>query len=319
MPQPRRALVPLAVAAMLVLSAAGEAIALSTRYPHQSLGNRGADVRTIQRLLREQGATIRVGGVFDAATRDAVAAFQAARGLTVSGEVDSATWIRLRIPLAPGASGEAVKALQRQLNEKRGARLRLTGVYDTATRDAVASFQRHTRLTPTGAADGLTWRTLISHLDRPLWADRLCDYSVGNGPANWGTGAAIGQLEAAAEIVVSKGHGRVALGDIGLEHGGDIRGHATHEYGLDVDVRPMRIRRNQCSWGVSWRSAAYDRAATRDLVRAIRATAPGHVKRIWFNDPVLIREGLVRWNRGHDDHLHIRYCETVHPVAAYDC
>lgn len=319
MPHRRRGLIPLVVAALLVLTAVGETIALSTRYPHQSLGNRGADVKTIQRLLRQQGATIPVGGVFDAATRDAVAAFQAARGLTVSGQVDTATWIRLRIPLAPGASGEAVKALQRQLNEKRAARLRLTGVYDAATRDAVAAFQRHARLTPTGAVDGLTWRTLISHLDRPVWADRLCDYSVGNGPANWGTGAAIGQLEAAGQRMIAAGYGRIALGDVSLEHPGDIAGHMSHERGLDADLRPIRDNRDQCRWGTNYRFASYDRTATRALIRAIRATAPGHVRLIYFNDPVLIREGLTTWYTGHDDHLHVRYCEASHPVAAYRC
>ena len=43
------------------------------------------------------------------------------------------------------------------------------------------------------------------------------------------------------------------------------------------------------------------------------------MKLIYFNDPVLIREGLTAYHSGHDDHLHIRYCERVHPVAAYDC
>ena len=35
----------------------------------------------------------------------------------------------------------------------------------------------------------------------------------------------------------------------------------------------------------------YDRGATRALIKAIRAAAPGHIKVIYFNDPVLIREG----------------------------
>lgn len=43
------------------------------------------------------------------------------------------------------------------------------------------------------------------------------------------------------------------------------------------------------------------------------------MKLIYFNDPVLIREGLTTWYTGHDDHLHIRYCEKVYSVSAYDC
>ena len=44
-------------------------------------------------------------------------------------------------------------------------------------------------------------------------------------------------------------------------------------------------------------------------------TAPGHIKVIYFNDPVLIKEGLTTWFAGHDDHLHVRYCEKTHPFA----
>ena len=53
--------------------------------------------------------------------------------------------------------------------------------------------------------------------------------------------------------------------------------------------------------------------------KAIRATAPGHVKLIYFNDPVLIKEGLTRRFVGHDDHVHVRYCEKTHTVDRYDC
>jgi hypothetical protein len=34
---------------------------------------------------------------------------------------------------------------------------------------------------------------------------------------------------------------------------------------------------------------------------------------------VLIREGLTTHEPGHDDHLHIRYCEKFHPNSRYDC
>jgi hypothetical protein len=62
-------------------------------------------------------------------------------------------------------------------------------------------------------------------------------------------------------------------------------------------------------------------AACRRLafIREIRAAAPGHIKVIYFNDPVLIGEGLTTRVSGHDDHLHVRYCEAWHPVTAYRC
>lgn len=311
------------MAALVALAMAPASVAAATvpsAFPHQSLGDRGVDVKAIQGFLRHHGSmTERVDGVFGASTEAAVKVFQDANGLTADGRVGEKTWAALLVRVGPGTTGEAVKALQRQLNEKRAAGVPVDGEFGTATRAALRAFQRHARVGDTGIAGPVTWRALIRHLERPVFGSKLCDYQVGNGLADWGTAAAQGQLEAAAQRVVAQGHGRIAIGDIGREHGGDIAGHESHEVGLDVDIRPLRTDRAQCTWGVNHRWSTYDRAATRDLVKAIRATAPGHVKLIYFNDPVLIREGLVRWYSGHDDHLHIRYCERIHAIAAYDC
>ena len=43
------------------------------------------------------------------------------------------------------------------------------------------------------------------------------------------------------------------------------------------------------------------------------------MKLIYFNDPVLIREGLTPQFRGHDDHLHVRFCEPYYPLVTYRC
>ena len=302
-----------------VLGSGTTAAAAAPRFPHQAIGNRGIDVKALQGFLMHHGAAIRVDGVFGASTETAVRAFQASRALPASGRVDEATWSALLVRVETGTIGEAVRALQRQLNEKRKAGLPVDGVFGTTTRAALVAFQRHMGIAATAIAGPLTWRSLIAHFERPAFGSKVCDYQVGNGLADWGTAAAIGQLEAAAVTVVRLGHGRIAVGDIGHEHGGDIRGHDTHERGLDVDIRPIRRAGDQCRWGGSWRLSTYDRAATRDLVKAIRASAPGHVKLIYFHDPVLIREGLTRHYTGHEDHLHVRYCERVHPIAAYAC
>jgi hypothetical protein len=55
------------------------------------------------------------------------------------------------------------------------------------------------------------------------------------------------------------------------------------------------------------------------MIRQVRALAAGHVKVIYFNDPVLVREGLTRWLEGHDDHVHVRFCEARHVLATYHC
>ena len=54
-----------------------------------------------------------------------------------------------------------------------------------------ARFGNARRRSPGGTSCGTT-------TTRPSERENLCDYGVGNGKANWATGAAIGQLEAAA-------------------------------------------------------------------------------------------------------------------------
>jgi peptidoglycan hydrolase-like protein with peptidoglycan-binding domain len=310
-----------AIVAVLIGASVVAAALPGFGWPIQSHGNRGTDVRAIQSLLRGHGIAVVYDGFFTNDTRAAVIRFQASRGLPQTGTVNAATWARLVSTVGPGSAREPVLTLQRQFNEKRAAGLAVTGSWNAATDAAVRTFERHVGLAVDGRADPTMWRYLVAHFDLPRFgsATGLCDYSVGNGPANWGTGAAIGQLEAAGLRVQAAGDGRIAVGDIGLEHGGDIPGHATHEHGLDVDVRPIRDARDQCRAGTNYRLASYDRTATRRLILAIRATAPGHVKLIYFNDPVLVREGLVTAFAGHDDHLHVRYCESWHPLGAHDC
>jgi peptidoglycan hydrolase-like protein with peptidoglycan-binding domain len=322
MPSAVRRLLPVAFALLLLAAIVPSTTAATTHaFPNQSLGDRGSDVSAIQALLHAHGDPLALDGIFGETTRAAVIAFQAANGLPADGVVREDTWLKLIIPLGPGSTGDAVKAVQRQLDDKRHAGLAITGVYDTPTRSAVVAFQKHIGMTPHGYVGPVTWRNLIWHYDYPSFtaAKNLCDYSVGNGKANWGTGATIGHLEAAAIAFKARGKGRISVGDVSYEHGGDIPLHATHERGLDADIRPIRRNANQCTWGTNWRYSSYDRSATRALIKIIRATAPGHVKLIYFNDPVLIREGLTTWYAGHDDHLHVRYCEPSYPIARYRC
>ena len=315
-----RVLAPLVLACLVLAVTAPGVFALSARFPTQSLGNRGTDVRAIQAMLISKGYPLIFDGVFGVDTRAAVSEFQESRGLPATGIVNDATWGRLLTQVGPGSVGMPVVVLQRQLNEKRRAHLVTDGIYGSTTKAAVIAFQKHMGLVATGSVTMQTWRWLLWHFETPAFnKTSVCDYSVGNGLANWGTGAAIGQLEAAARVVAKAGYGRVSVGDVGFEHGGALPGHLSHRDGLDVDVRPMRDANDQCIARTNWRVASYDRTATRALIKAIRATAPGHIKLIYFNDPVLIREGLVRAHSGHDDHLHIRYCEATHRNPLYDC
>ena len=318
---PRRTL-PLAV--VLAVVALGAVVvpvgAYTARFTSQSVGDRGADVRALQYLLSAAGTPVGVNGVFTAATATSVRAFQTGHGLTADGIVGDTTWAQLAVPLASGSHGPAVLALQTELRAKRRSTVVADGVYRSSTITAVRAFQAHAGLPVNGRVDAAVWRYLIGHFrNAAITRTGLCDYSVGNGLANWGTATAIETIEAAARHEVATGHGRVALGDASREHGGVIAGHDTHRRGLDVDVRLLRKDRAQCRVGTNYRQAVYDRAATRGLIRTIRALAPGHVKLIYFNDPVLIREGLTRRFAGHDDHLHVRFCEPLQPDPMYRC
>lgn len=292
-------------------------------FPTQALGNRGIDVTALQHLLRARGhSAVAVSGRFDTKTQAAVAAFQKATGLKVNGVANTSTWERLVPHLASGSSGEAVLAVQKLLNRKRRAGLELTGFYGTSTRGAVSIFQRHMGLKVAGVVNLATWRNLLWHYAKPAFASTtLCRYHSGNGSAaHWGTGATVGQLEAAGALFYRRTGFKTSVGELSWEHGGDIPGHATHEVGLDVDLGLIRRDGRHCRLlGLSYKQAQYDRAATRRLIQAIYDTAPGMVKLIYFNDPVLVREGLVVRYPYHNDHLHVRYCEVGHALTRYRC
>jgi len=339
----RRLALSVAVAAVVlasVVGTAGQALGATTyAWPVQSIGDRGTDVAAIQQLLRAAAGTgsggsarsvvvrgidptvVPIDGVFGAATALGVRAFQTSRGLPRTGIVDAATWSALAPPIGPGSTGDAVAALQRELREKQSASsMPIDGVFGAATATAVKAFQVHMALAQTGSGDATTWRLLVWHYELPRFSSAaLCDYSAGNGPANWGTAETIATIEAAGRAMVGAGYGRVAVGDVSFELGGPLPGHETHQHGLDADLRLMRKANDQCSARTRWSLSTYDRAATRALILAIRAATPGHVKLIYFNDPVLVAEGLTTPLAGHDDHLHVRICEAWHPDPAYRC
>lgn len=305
---------------LAVVTAAVPAHAYANAFFHtQSTGNRGVDVLAIQYLLQARGQSLTADGAFGSGTATAVKNFQSSRGLTADGIVGPNTWGALVMTVQQGSSGPAVKALQAQLNAKRRLSLAVDGIFGSGTQSAVVAFQQHAGITADGIVGPTTWRNLIWHYDYPSLSG-MCDKDPdGNGTANWGTGATIGQLEAAVRSF-GTADGPVPLGDVSFEHGGDIPGHASHEVGMDIDIWPIRTDSAQCtSSRITWGSTTYDRAATRRLVQAIRGTASGHVKLIFFNDPVLINEGLTTEYPNHDNHLHIRYCEAVHPNSLYDC
>jgi peptidoglycan hydrolase-like protein with peptidoglycan-binding domain len=138
-------------------------------------GSVGPQVKSLQQTLIASGINVVGGadGIYGAATVAAVSAFQTARGLAVSGEVDAPTLAALSgapaaaaapaataaVPgdLALGAKGDAVKALQQALATAGvfvpgGA----DGTFGSGTQTAVKNFQRWNGLEVTGVVNAAT-------------------------------------------------------------------------------------------------------------------------------------------------------------------
>ncbi len=170
-------------------------------YPGSPLkiGDAGNDVRTIQlelnRIRQNYPAIPNIPddrGYFDVYTRDAVTKFQEIFDLAQTGEVDKATWYRIKQyytgvkklselisegvsieeaqrpfenVLTIGSLGEPVKTIQYYLNviayfNDNLLLIPLNGVFDAQTADAVRQFQTYYGLEPTGEVEITTWDTL---------------------------------------------------------------------------------------------------------------------------------------------------------------
>jgi murein DD-endopeptidase MepM/ murein hydrolase activator NlpD len=136
------------------------AAAAAPAWPVVSSGQQGPQASTVQYLLRQTGEAITADGIFGAQTSAAVQRFQTGHGLTSDGVVEALTWSALVLPLDAGASGEAVRGLQTQLN-RYGSGLTVDGVFTGATTDAVTAFKAAYALGDSSAVDSTVWQTLV--------------------------------------------------------------------------------------------------------------------------------------------------------------
>lgn len=160
-------------------------------YPGAPLrqGDFGRDVSTLQAWLSyiadyDPGIPkVASDGIFGAATREAVVAFQRNYGLVADGIVGQATWNRLcevstqiatgtasdEFPgtlLQVGSSGASVLKMQRYLNYIANTytnipRVATDGIFGSATRNAVVAFQRQFGLTADGIIGQQTWNRIV--------------------------------------------------------------------------------------------------------------------------------------------------------------
>lgn len=131
-----------------------------TSLPVLQNGSSGSAVRTLQYMLRSSGYGVTADGAFGPATESAVRSYQSAHGLSVDGVVGDATWYSILPVLRQGASGEAVKGLQRELVDA-GFSLTVDGSFGPATDSAVRSYQTKTGLVVDGVVGNNTWGSLV--------------------------------------------------------------------------------------------------------------------------------------------------------------
>ncbi len=160
------------------------AVALSTR--DLRLGDRGADVRALQRYLSRNGLySFEIDGAYGQETADAVAVYQRIRGLSPTGIADETTLVDMNFDFLPAArqtpapiersrstaaavdtgslglnsTGSDVSSLQQRLNDF-GIFVGVDGDYGLDTQNAVRTYQRVQGLPVTGTADSETLRTM---------------------------------------------------------------------------------------------------------------------------------------------------------------
>ena len=134
------------------------------------VGDRGGDVKTIQRKLKRLGYLEgEADGIYGGQTEDAVTAFQKEQGISVTGGVNSATRTKLNevyvaqtgdYILSEGARGKRVIHLQNQLLLHGYDPGVVDGVFGAGTADAIRMLQDETGLETTGVADEDVWDAL---------------------------------------------------------------------------------------------------------------------------------------------------------------
>ncbi|MEM9922165.1 MAG: peptidoglycan-binding protein [Cyanobacteria bacterium P01_D01_bin.50] len=144
------------------------------------VGDRGSQVGNLQQQLKQLGYFFgNITNFYDSSTQDAVARFQQAYGLLVTGSVDRRTsemidrvWRNIPrrgrggrrdpnfIPLQFGDENQRVKQVQEVLGRRGLLTVVPTGYFGDLTRNAVIAFQQFERLRPTGIVDEETWKRL---------------------------------------------------------------------------------------------------------------------------------------------------------------
>lgn len=150
-------------------------------------GMRGSDVGRVQSWLNFLGEKLATDQSYGPATKAAVIRFQAKHNLKQTGNVDEATWNKLKTMVEavqdnrvaeatfPGVlyrrdKGTSVKKLQEMLNSD-GFVLDVDGSFGPGTQRAVKAFQKRHKIPVSGCVDLYTWQVLleVSKIKQPIY------------------------------------------------------------------------------------------------------------------------------------------------------
>ncbi|MBI1765327.1 MAG: penicillin-insensitive murein endopeptidase [Acidobacteria bacterium] len=92
----------------------------------------------------------------------------------------------------------------------------------------------------------------------------------------------------------------IRLNDISLPRGGPTPSHASHQAGMCCDLKLPKL--NGQAGGITYNDLSYDQLTARAMLETIKRHP--QASRTFFNDPVLIAEGLCQAVTGHDNHIH---------------
>lgn len=148
------------------------AAAYAKKGPKLTVGERGrAVLRLESRLVKSGLLKEKADGNFTAATAAAVKRLEKKLGLEQDGIVDNAIWKELGGSgggsgpgLKEGASGAAVKTLQRALKASGRYAGPVDGDFGDQTRKALVAFEKQNGLEADGVADASVWRALGVHV-----------------------------------------------------------------------------------------------------------------------------------------------------------
>jgi peptidoglycan hydrolase-like protein with peptidoglycan-binding domain len=201
-----------------------------------------------------------------------------------------------------------VITVQKLLNNA-GAGLKEDGDCGEKTVNAIRKYQSNFLAQPDGRVDpgGRTWRNLVEgkikiKSTELVLLTQICGlgyYSYSAVNRQYGTKNCLQALrDVGGQFRRNLSDVEIGVGDISFQHGGYMSPHQSHQYGRNVDIRPLRKDKKHLP--VTINDSSYSRDWTKLLVECLRAHR--NVKSILFNDTNI--SGVTSW-AGHDNHLHV--------------